>query len=137
MERKSLSNIINISSSSGYAHTHKWLKFHSCGLLLYQHNLELYLQSCKLPTCNLLLVFSWWQPVWPKGVIAAESVSGRDWSLAIHSLCGHEQFPTSLYLTFPTDNSRKGYYSQGNCKLFIRASRTFAVEHLVETWWLQ
>lgn len=43
MERKSLSNIINISSSSGYAHTHKWLKFHSCGLLLYQHNLELYL----------------------------------------------------------------------------------------------
>lgn len=43
MERKSLSNIINISSSPGYAHTHKWLRFHSCGLLLYQHNLELYL----------------------------------------------------------------------------------------------
>lgn len=93
------------------------------------------LVSCRVATC--FLFFSWWQAAWPKGAIAAESVSGRDWSLATHSLCGHEQFPASPYLSFPTDKSRKCCYPQGNCKHFIRASSTFALEHLVETWWLQ
>lgn len=43
MERKSLSSAINTSPSPGYTQTHKWLRFHSCGLLLYHRNLELYL----------------------------------------------------------------------------------------------
>lgn len=55
MERKSLSNIINISSSSGYAHTHKWLKFHSCGLYCISTTLNyIYsLVSCQVATCFL------------------------------------------------------------------------------------
>lgn len=43
VERKSLSSVINTSPSPGYTHTHKWLRFHSCRLLLYHRNLELYL----------------------------------------------------------------------------------------------
>lgn len=43
MERKSLSSVINTFPSPGYTQTHKWLRFHSCGLLLYHCNLELYL----------------------------------------------------------------------------------------------
>lgn len=63
------------------------------------------LVSCRI--ADLLLVFSWLQAAWPRGVSAAEGGGGGAWSLATRSLCGREQIRACPCLSFPTANNSK------------------------------